>query len=191
MHVRFEKIEGEEREFLQQTLLGSWLKGECYALAVALNQGLDWPIVGLMNGKEPYHAAVLSPLGFFWDARGKTTKEEFLGPFSEIGPPCKIELMHSRELFKQRPISEDSIRTASNLAQAIWPELPWRPETLTVRMKKFTEALTNVCRKHKIWLRAPYPTTPPIAYDAYGDEKGYSFKYSGTGQEFFIDRLDE
>jgi len=58
--------------------------------------------------------------------------------------------------------------------------------------KQFLSDLTELSRKHGIWVRASLPTTRPVLYPAYGSEKGYaliSMDESDITETYLFDRI--
>ena len=68
--ITFENLDAENIQLLYDFCTGVYLDGECYAFAVALQQNLGWPIMGLMHGGTIRHALLQRPDGGLFDARG-------------------------------------------------------------------------------------------------------------------------
>jgi len=105
-----------------------FLDGECYALAIALHRNIGWPIVGLIRVDVIRHAGLERPDGALHDVRGPVSREEFGLPFS-ISGPYDIRRIAEADLYAARGIIQtEAIDLALRMAQALWPNLPWRDE---------------------------------------------------------------
>lgn len=175
----------EEYEMLHDMNKAIFFDGECYAFAIALHQGLGWPIVGLVLGKVIRHAGVQSPDGTLRDVRGSLTEEEFGNYFSS--PPFDIQELRVDELRAVRPIHDRTIEKARQWAEVLWPDLPWL-HSHTSKVLAFADELEALCRKHGFWIRSPVPASPPILYDAYGEEGGFELHNTIDGVAYTIDR---
>jgi len=193
MSTKLEKLSGENNESLQRLEIITYLDGQCYEFAVALHRGLGWPLVGVMSGNPAgviiRHALAQSPDGKFWDIRGPVKKSEIGTPFgiaSEpvLQPVTEEDLRKTRKTFGHS-ISDEAIEHASLVAEGLWPELPWRKETFQKRVLAFMDELETLCKKHEVWIRAPYPAARIVVGKAYGDEKGFRISPTLNGQYFF------
>lgn len=164
---------------------GTFLEGECYAFAIALHQGLGWPLVGLIKKDVIWHAGVENPVGFIYDGRGMLTRKEFTEYFG--GSPSEMRPIEIEELYAQRPIQPRAINLARAIAEALWPELPWR-ESLASKALAFADALEKLCREHQMWIVAPSPTQRPCLFTGHGDEGGYEVRPTTNAKAFTIDR---
>jgi len=173
------ELESDLRETLHVTFIRLCLDGECYAFAIAMHRCLGWPMIGLMQGESIRHAGVIDPDGNIWDCRGKISKEEFGEPFLGIKFP-----------YETRPITEEKLRvlvpmlsnrdhfieSLSKQAQMVWPEFPWKQDTLVVRVRAFAEELEALSRKHGLWIYGNFPTALPSIAEENGEEKGYKLE---------------
>lgn len=184
-------IEGDEEShnILHDLCLSIFLDGECYAFATALHRGLDWPMIGLMNGDEVRHVAVQSPDGRLHDVRGYVSEEEFGQPFG-LSYPCMLKVVTEDDLLRDgehHEVRENTIRRAKKLSEAIWPELPWK-DTFALRVSAFANELEALSRKHKLWIRSPVPASLPVIAIGDDDEGGYDLRPTFDGVTFTIDR---
>ncbi len=185
-------IDDEARETLHDIALDCYLDGECYAFAIALSRGVGWKLVGLMSegGTAPRHAAVYTLDHKLFDVRGPIAQDSplFGQPFG-MKPPYTLKPINEAELYRVRPIHDNSIRMAGTRAQAIWPNLPWRTSVSRVaRAQAFADGLERLSRETGIWLRAPVPASKPIISEMFGEEAGYTIQYTDDGIAFTIDR---
>jgi hypothetical protein len=174
----------EEHRLLHEIYGGGFLHGECYAFALALYEGLGWPLVGLMNGAVIWHAGVRSPDGNIRDVRGSLSEAKFAEGF--VSAPYRIIPIVQSDLYNTRPIDTRAIDMARRLAETIWPELPWR-STHANRVRAFVDELEELCRKHNLWIMHPLVTQLPRV--AKGDEleDGYDVRPL-DGSTFTIQR---
>ena len=186
MSTKLEKLDRNNWESLHNLATIMYLDRQCYEFAAALNQGLGWEMKGLMTGSivEPVirHVLVRSPYGKLRDERGIVSE-------TDIGKPFEINKIILRsvtleDLRKVRPVYDEAIQQASIKAQALWPELPWNENTFHGKTLAFMNDLEAICRKHGVWIRAPYPMAQIILDKAYGDE-GFRISPSLTGQYLF------
>ncbi|HEY0947996.1 MAG TPA: hypothetical protein VGE53_00690 [Candidatus Paceibacterota bacterium] len=174
-----------DMEFLTFRFQLPYLEGECYAFAIALNQGLGWPLVGLMKGDEIWHAGVRAPNGKIYDARGPLTEEAFGGHF--MPPPHVIREVTEAELRATRPIADFSVQQARQFAEVNWPALPWQ-ESLASRIEAFASDLEVLSRKHGFWIDGPVPASLPLIIPGEGDEGGYELRLTVDGMKYTINR---
>lgn len=186
MPTIIEPLEKEGRELLHSFLMGMYLNGECYAFAIALHEGLSWPIIGLMVGDEIVHAAVMDPERNLYDARGKVSRQEFGNPFS-VRLPYTLRELEEHELFDVRPVSKGSINTARSMAEAVWPSLPWI-NSRAAQIHAYLEEIEKISRKHGFWLRSPVPASPPCLAVGDGTEGGYRARPTIDASTFMVDR---
>lgn len=147
-----------------------FLQGLCYEFAIALHEGLGWPMVGLMKGETIWHAGVRMPDGRLHDVRGALTEEEFGSYF--LSSPFVIRPVTIEEMRATRPLEPYSMKRARQLAEILWPTLPWI-ETEAARVKAFVDELETLSRKHGFWITASVPAQPPRLFTGCGDEGGY------------------
>lgn len=188
MSIKLEKLDQENWDSLHRMATCIYLDGQCYEFAVALHRGLGWKMVGLITGSVVgpviRHVLVESPDGKLWDVRGVV-------PLAEIGKPFNVDkvaleyVMTEEKLKAVRPISEEAIERASLVAEALWPELLWRTNTFQGRALWFMSDLESLCRRHGVWIRAPYPVAQIVLGKAYGDEEGFRISPTMDGQYFF------
>lgn len=160
----------EDHEMLHDIYRQPFLEGECYAFAIALGQGLGWPMVGLMKDNTIWHAGVRAPDGRIHDVRGFLTEEEFGGHF--LSPPFNIREIVADELYTTRPVDEYTIKKARQLAEVLWPELPW-VSTHALKVKAFADELEALSLKYGLWICGSVPADPPRLCIGVGDEGGY------------------
>lgn len=187
MTTTFRPLEAEDRERLHEMIIAGFLDGECYAFAIALCRGTGWPMFGLMEGKTVRHALVLDPKGILHDARGAVNEEELGRPF-DLSPPYVLESVSEEELFSIKPVSEYTIESVSRKAQILWPELPWKADTLNIKVRSFSQELERLSRKYGLWLRSYLPNTPPVIAEKCGGEKGYEINLTLDGS-YTVNRI--
>ena len=179
----------QDKKFLQDLCFGMFLDGECYAFAIALNEGLGWPMVGLMSGKEIRHAAVRRPDGKLHDARGPVSEQQFGHPFC-FAPPYDLRTVTAEDLIRAGEPNgprKFSIDMARRTAEALWPELPWE-NSLASKVSAFAEELEALSRKHGLWIRSSVPTAASMIAIGLDDEGGYELRPTVDGVTFTIDR---
>lgn len=176
-----------ELQLIQEMWLITLLEGECLALAKALHRGLGWPIVGLMRDDSIVHAAVKRPDGAFHDARGVVERDDLGQPFG-VSPPLDIRPFREDELCVNSRKHERMIQTAEGIAALLWPDLPWKTDSLPGRMITFTDELEELSRKHGLWIRSMTSTHPIILDSAVGSEKGYTLEPLVIGSGYTINR---
>ena len=189
MPTRIEKLDRESIEVLHDMSVSVYLDGECYAFAIALHEGLGWPIIGLMNGSEIRHAAVRSPDGRLHDVRGVVSEKEFGKPFG-LSSLCRLRevtVKDLRRLGESEEVRRRSVAMARKMAEAMWPELPWK-DSVVQRTRVFCDELEALCRKYRLWIRSPYPAAKPMLAVGQGDEGGYEICPTVDGLTFTVDR---
>ena len=188
MHTQIVYLEGEDREFLAGMGLGAYLDGACYVFAVALHRGLGWPLVGLMEGSVIRHALVRQPDGQLRDVRGVVSSEELGEPFG-LKPPYQLRDVNEADFLETiyGPIPGGPLDFAQKLAEALWPDLPWR-FSRHKHLKEFADGLEELSRRTGIWIRGPVPACHPVLAEGVGDEVGYVVQQMTTGLSFTIDR---
>ena len=177
MTTILKELDTESRETLHDIYKGIFLHGECYAFAIALSRGTGWPMVGLLHGDALCHVGVRQPDGMLHDIRGAVSEEEFGEPFdtsSSVLVPVTEDMLHAIT-----PVGEMIIMTASRTAQALWPDLPWKENTLVVRVQTFAAALEKLCREHGFWIRGATPGNSPMIAVSGDDEGGYVLEPTG------------
>ncbi len=191
MTIRLEEMEPEARETIKTMVEAAFLDGDCYILAIALFRGTGWPMIGLMVGDIVRHAAVRNPDGIykmFWDARGAVGEEQFGEPFG-ISPPYILKPVTEKEFTVIKPVSEFAINLALKMSRAVWPDLPWKPDTLKVKVISFAEELEELSRKHGLWIYGCIPAALPVIAEGQGDETGYELKLTMEGLSYMINRV--
>ena len=180
----------DEIETLRALCLSTYLDGECYAFATALHEGLGWPIIGLMHNGEIRHALVQDPEGLLHDVRGVIRKEAHVGQPFDLLPPYDLRQVTVADLVREGEpdyMRAHSVRMARRLAEAIWPELPWK-ESFAKRVVAFANEFETLCRKHGLWIRASVPASAPLIALGEDDEGGYQLRPTVDGMTFTIDR---
>jgi len=170
--------------------LDPYLHGECYAMAVALHEGLGWPLVGIWRNSVVDHAGVRRPDGAIHDIRGAVTESEFTQPFKRIQSyvVCDIVLEDLASKCGKTDVAwRLSIDRARRVAEALWPELPWQ-DSLASRLVAFADELEALSRKHRFWLRGPVPAMSPVVADSQNDEGGYLLEPMADGATHMISR---
>lgn len=196
MTTIWKRQEPRDRENIFKANEGVFLRGSCYAFAIALHRGLGWPLVGMVKdffdgvetfGDAVWHAGVRDPKGNLWDVRGIVKEEDFGDPFG-AEPPYVLKSVTEKELKENKAVGENEIYFAAKIAQALWPGLPWKKDTLKGRVAAFAEDLERISRKHKIWIRGAFPATLPVLAEGVGDEKGYKLELTDDGMSYTINR---
>ncbi len=187
MPVLFESLSKhpEDHALLHDMYRNIFLNGECYAFAIALHEGLGWPMVGLMKGDTIWHAGVRTPDGRVHDVRGFLTEEVFASYF--LSPPFVLRSVDEGMLRAVRPIDEHTIKHARHLAETLWPTLPWK-ETYAMKVRAFAEELETLSRRHGFWITGSVPAQAPRLYKGCGDEGGYRVSPTISGQAYTIAR---
>lgn len=168
----------EDHKLLHDTFKSAFLEGECYEFAIALNQGLGWPLIGLIKPWDAgsklhnviWHTGVQSPDGQILDVRGFNSEIEFGTYF--FPPPYVLREVTLDELQAVRPVDNWNIARARHLAEQLWPDLPWR-ETFAMKVRAFADELEILSRKHGLWIHGNIPTHPPLLTPGDDDEQGY------------------
>ena len=162
MAVILRPLHETDQESLLSMCTAFFLQGECYAFAIALHRGLGWPIVGLMRGEVIEHALIQRPDGLLHDSRGPLLREDRkLGQPFGFTPPYEMRVVSEKDLLAVRPVGELSIKRASLFAEALWPTFAWKGG-FQEQVLAFAKELEELSRRHRIWIRATYPTTPPM-----------------------------
>jgi hypothetical protein len=159
MTVVVNSLSEDERTELRHSFGSIYIDGECYAFALALNRGLNWPLIGLISENTVRHAGVRAPNGQILDVRGFQDEERFAWHYTL--PPYVIEFIDEAQLRAIRPIDETIIRRARNLAETLFPDLPWLTSTAE-RLRAFAKELEILSRKHGVWIYGNTPSTHPL-----------------------------
>lgn len=175
----------EDHRLLHEIHIGGFLRGECYAFAIALHRGLGWPLVGLMQQGVAQHAGVRSPHGPLYDIRGPLSEHQFAAKY--VNPPFYFQELTEKDLYATRPIDDIVIRRARFVAEAIWPNLPWI-DAIAPKVKAFVDALEKLSREHGFWVSGATPIQMPILFAAEGDEDGYDVRVTMNGRHHTIER---
>ncbi len=162
-----------------------FLQGECYAFAIALHQGLTWPMIGLMKKEVIWHAGVRAPDGQIWDIRGPLSEDDFSSRY-EL-PAQILREITIEELHAMRQIQHRTITLARGIAEKLWPELPWR-DSHTAKVIAFADELEALSRKHDLWIVGHIPTQLPRLYVGCGEERGYEIHASMTALSYTVTR---
>ena len=179
-------MDPEATRVLHEILLAGCLDGNCYEFALALHRDFGWPMVGLMDGSVPRHVLIRDPDGVLRDVRGRLEKTEIGRPFG-MRPPYDLQDITEKDILKTRPVRERSIATARQLAEKVWPELPWK-STEAARMKAFADELETLSRKHGLWIRSAIPAAPPMISEGDDMEAGYTLVPTVNCGGYQIDR---
>jgi len=172
MPTHIERLASTFTKTLHELALGVFQDGECYAFAIALSRSLGWHIVALMDGAVIRHALIRDPNGDFRDVRGKVAPAEIGSPFG-LRPPLTFRDISELDLLAVRPVDETTIDEARQLAEIIWPDLPWH-HSKAEKVKLFADRLEELSRQFGFWIVAPFPTARPLLFVAFGDEEGYT-----------------
>jgi len=181
--------DGEHGERLHGMSRGHFLDGECYAFATALHQGLGWKMLGLRQGDTIRHVVVTNTRGKYFDARGFISEEELGTPFGLV-PPHDLYEVTENDLGRDGETIEArecSVRIARQIAEALWPKLPWK-ESFASRASAFADDLETLSRKHRIWIMPPVPASPPVLAESFDREGGYELRPTEGAFSFTIDR---
>jgi hypothetical protein len=188
MSVTFEKLSEENWKSLHGLCLGVYLDGCCYEFALAVSRGTGWPMVGLMHNDTIRHVAVVGSDGNIRDARGIVALEKFRDPFG-LTSPSQLRSVSEAEILKVRPVNDFGIARASLMAEALWPEWPWKETCRCSKVFAFLTELEDLCKKHEVWIRAPYQNMRIVIDEMHGDE-GFVFEPTMTGQHFFDRKIE-
>lgn len=179
----------ETEEFLINLCRSTYLDGECYAFAEALHEGLGWPMIGLMEGDKVRHVLVVSPEGRYFDARGFVPKDQVGEPFG-LSIPYDLRNINHDDLVQDGE-SEDvrmyAAGRARRIAEMLWHDLPWKDSRIA-QIIRFADELEELCRKHQLWIRAPFAATAPVLADHDGGEGGYEIISTSDGTGHTINR---
>lgn len=189
MEVEIKSLDTELEEFSKGIFFVMYTQGNCYDLAVALHRELEYSLLGIKDETGHIcHAGVRLPSGDLFDIRGpQEDPDVFMEPFR--GPNSKLEIVSitEKDLFDITHIHDESIEIASRRAQMLWPELPWKKGCFRDRVYTFLKELGDLCEKHSLIIRAPFPAQQPVVSDFYGDEK-LVMTPSFDGGSYFFDR---
>ncbi len=170
-----------------------YLEGHCCEFAIAASRGLGWQLIALMNNQKVRHALVRSPddQNMFFDSRGLISYQEIGEPF-DIQPPYTLADITENDLHiaAGQKIHDIPVVRALHVAELLWPDLPWKNSTKS-RMEAFAIDLETICRKHGMWIRAPYPAIQPILARADGDEAGFVLIPTIQPNTYLFDRCLE
>jgi hypothetical protein len=185
MPTRVAPLSPDAIEELRASFGAIFADGQCYAFATALHLGTGWPLVGLMDGEVIRHAGVRGENGLIYDVRSAFTDEDFGRDY--LSPPYVIRDLSEADLWDTYPIDDEAISQSRRLAEVLYPALPWQ-DSLEARMFAFGSALEKLSRKHRIWVRAAYPTARPHLSLGDGEETGYELFYTADGHGLTFDR---
>jgi hypothetical protein len=174
---------------LHEIYENGYLHGGCYEFAIALHQGLGWPLVGLFIQKyeaewKIEHAGVRTPDGKVFDIRGPISEKTFGEPYT--CPPYDVREITIADLTAPAPVSEHAIQKARCLGEMLWPGLPWRNSYLS-ELVAIVDELEAFSRKHNKWIRTPPGTiSPPQLQEGDGSEGGYDLRPMINGSGYTI-----
>ncbi len=161
----------------------------CYAFAVALHRGLGWPLIALeFENSGGWQVGVKAPDETFWDARGQGAKTDMGGPFS-LRSSYRPRIIEESVLSAVRPLEEHAIAEARQLAEVIWPELPWKNGTHSSKILAFMDELEELSRKHGVWIRPSFPGAQPFVVPGSGNEQGYEVAYTNNAQFLMLKQI--
>lgn len=169
----------KDRSFIRNLIKAAYLDGECYAFAIAMHQNLGWAIHGLIVKGEIRHVFVCDHQGVIYDARGKIERADLGKPFG-VTEPYDIRVVTVEELQGVHPVSDHAIELVARMAQALWPELPWKETAYISRIKAYFDAIEAVSREHGFWIYGV--DKHPFIADGVGDEYGYAMQPTVDGQ---------
>lgn len=187
MPTILKELQKRDAEHLHAMAEGIFLDGECYAFAIALHRNTGWPIVGLIRVDVIRHAGVRCPDGRLHDVRGPVFEEEFGLPFS-VPAPYELREITEHDLYAAREIKTMAIDLASRIAQALWPDLPWKIDSSQKKALAFLHDLEEISRRHGIWIRSAVPGCPPRLSHQEGSEGGYVLVPTIDALTYTIDR---
>ena len=168
-------------------MLKCTIHGQCYYFALALHRGLEWTLVGLMEGETVVHAGVRSPEGKFWDGRGEISVDEFVRPFTRDDSWVISEV--TEVMLVRKIVQEHLVEYFQKKAQGVWPELPWKTTSCQEQISSFADELEALSRKHGLWIYGSIPTMLPMVAEGYGDEAGYEITMQANGDSYTINRV--
>jgi hypothetical protein len=152
---RLERLNHLATKELWELAKSRFLNGECDAFAIALHRGLGWHLYALRTRDNPYrHVFVRSTPGECYDVRGSV-------PLTQISQGIGLEQNYSvvatteRDLIEVAKTQEGSIATALQMAQAMWPDLQWLPNTTLRKTEMFVVELEALLRKHGLGMCLP------------------------------------
>lgn len=186
MTAIIESLSENGKEFIS-SLLGATVNGNCYHFALAMHRALGWSLIGLIDEGEIIHAGVKSPEGKIWDGRGEVSEDEFSQEF--VRPPFVIRGITERDLLRTGIIKEHLVEIISKRAQLIWPNLPWKKETIQGKVYRFTQELAELSQKYGLWIAGNTPASLPIIFEGFGDEDGYRIIPTDDGSGFIVSRI--
>lgn len=189
MVTRIVSIDCAERGLLHELVLRQFLDGDCYAFALAISEGTNWPIIGLFEDSIVRHACIKTPDGMFFDARGFVTNEDIGTPFG-LATPHDIKLVFPNDLIRDGEPKERvlwAIARARTYAETLWPNLPWKTRHAD-KVRDFINELEVLCLKHGFYIRAQIPGAPPVVVPIDGGEDGYTATQLVDGRQYLLMR---
>jgi len=188
--MRFKELDDTGQKLARRIFSGKYMMGLCVAFAIAIQRKLRYgELYGIFRGDELMHAGNRSN-GMFFDVRGFMRSVEFTDGWSG----CDVRLTTEEELLRCDPkITEELIRKAEFELELMYPAhcLNKRESQTRDRIRKFTEDLEKLCKRHGVYIRGELPHEGPIIYEAYGDEKGFEVQFMETGQMRLRRLLDD
>lgn len=103
-------------------------------------------------------------------------------------PPYELRVLAEDDLRAVRPVPEGRISVAMRIAQAVWPDLPWKTDTLECRVRAYVEELTVLSAKHGLWVTPTSPGGRPVLSQDPGMSPGYTLYQTIDGLGFCMDR---
>lgn len=185
--IKRKDLSMKDREFATRLLQTTYLHGGCYHFAIALHREFGWPMYGIIQGDTIPHVALRPTPDHFFDARGYFPVTEFGTPFN-LHPPLTIQEVTEEKLFTKIENDPCAIQAALDSAEKIFPDLPWK-NSFGKKVENFLADLGNLCRKHGVWIRAPYPNMRIVIDRMHGDE-GFTYEPAVTSQYFFDRHLE-
>ena len=175
----------EAYKIFRQCFEDVYLDNHCYSLALALREGLGWPLKGLKQKDGVIrHAFVQDPKDqHFWDARGRVSPEEIEYPFREDGPFELVDVSR-QELTSSSKVTAESIMAARNRAEILWHDLSWEPGP-TNDMIMFMTRLQQLSEEFGIWVSSFKPKSPPILYFDDGEDGPPHYKVQPTSDGLY------
>ena len=152
-------------------------------------------MVALISRGTIAHVAVRmlekNPGEDYVDARGPFPAEKFDITF-RTPKPYTLREVTEKELEKESEgtgqyIHKSDIVWAEQIAQMLWPDLPWKNGPRE-RARAFAEELEVLSLKYNLWVCSPYPTTEPFLTSGDGDTKGYVLTPDALGKNYKINR---
>lgn len=189
--IEIQRLSDENSEQMRSMLSTLYLEGMCYPFALAVHMGSGWRMVGFMAEGEIHHVGVRCPEGRYFDARGFVEEDSIRKPFTRVGDLPEVDVS-VEDLMRHPKSSDHNVERALELVQVAYPfDIPWVEGTPLKKIEAFATALEQLCREHRVWIRAALPTCLPVVYHWDGDETiedGFVISFTMNGGGYFIDR---